>query len=51
MKTNEKSLPWYRYSIVWLVIVLPLIAVTASITTVYIAYTNAPEISGSVVNK
>ena len=47
MNTNtiEKNLPWYRYSIVWLVIILPAIAVAASLTTLYIAHQNAPEIS------
>ena len=45
--TVEKSLPWYRYGIVWLVIILPAIAVTASVTTLYIAHQNAPEINAS----
>ncbi|MGB1011250.1 MAG: hypothetical protein ACPGVP_16120 [Thiolinea sp.] len=45
--TIENNLPWYRYSIVWLVIILPMIAVAASITTLYIAHQNAPEISTS----
>lgn len=40
-----QSLPWYRYGIVWLVVILPLIAVAASITTLYIAHQNAPVMS------
>lgn len=43
--TTETTRPWYRYGIVWLVIILPMIAVTASITTLYIAHQNAPEIN------
>lgn len=54
MDTNDstqKTLPWYRYGIVWLVIILPAIAVTASITTVIIAHQNAPEINKPVADK
>jgi hypothetical protein len=41
---SEKSLPWYKYPMVWLVIGLPLIAVVASLATVVIAYKNAPVV-------
>lgn len=35
---------WYRIGMVWMMIALPLIAVVASLTTVAIAYKNAPQI-------
>ncbi len=35
---------WYRFGMVWMMIALPLIAVVASLTTVAIAYKNAPQI-------
>ena len=50
-KTIETSLPWYRYGIVWLVVILPLIAVAASVTTLFIAHENAPEINAPVLKK
>lgn len=42
--TQEIELPWYRYGMVWMVILLPLMVVVASSVTIYIAYDNAPEI-------
>lgn len=35
---------WYRFGMVWVMIALPFIAVVASLTTVAIAYKNAPQI-------
>lgn len=34
--------PWFRYGMVWMVILLPLIVVIASLITVVIAHSNAP---------
>lgn len=42
------SLPWYRYGIVWLVWLLPAIAVAASLTTLYIAAQNQPQITAQL---
>lgn len=39
---KTESLPWYRYPMVWMIILLPLIAVVASIATYIIASDNAP---------
>ena len=41
---QEIELPWYRYGMVWMVILLPLLVVVASSFTIYIAYDNAPDI-------
>jgi len=43
--TSTQKLPWYRYGIVWLVVILPLIAVAASITTLFIAIENQPQVN------
>lgn len=42
--TEEVELPWYRYGMVWMVILLPMLVVVASSFTIYIAYDNAPDI-------
>lgn len=42
--TEEVELPWYRYAMVWMVILLPMLVVVASSFTIYIAYDNAPDI-------
>ena len=42
--TQEIELPWYRYGMVWMVILLPMLVVVASSFTIYIAYDNAPVI-------
>lgn len=43
-KDNSKKKPWYKYPMVWFVIALPLIAVTASIVTLVIAIKHAPVV-------
>ena len=43
-RTPEESLPWYRYGMVWLVILLPLSVVVASMFTIALAVKNAPVI-------
>jgi len=42
--SQEIELPWYRYGMVWMVILLPMLVVLASSFTIYIAYSNAPDI-------
>jgi len=42
IEDKTESLPWYRYPMVWMIILLPLIAVVASIATFIIASDNAP---------
>ena len=42
--SQEIELPWYRYGMVWMVILLPMLVVLASSVTIYIAYSNAPDI-------
>ena len=44
MSHVEKSLPWYRYGMVWMVIALPLIVVAASMVTISIAFSNPPQV-------
>ena len=46
MKHEEtrKSLPWYRYGHVWLVIAGPAIVVVAAVATGYIAMRNADPV-------
>ena len=44
LHSSTQKLPWYRYGIAWLVVVLPLIAVAASLTTLYIAIENQPQV-------
>lgn len=41
---TELSEPWYRYSQVWLLILLPMSVVVASIITIVIAFQNAPDV-------
>lgn len=36
--------PWYRHFYVWMLILLPASVVVASIITVHIAFSNAPQI-------
>ena len=36
--------PWYQYGMVWMIIMLPLLVVVASMVTVVIAHNNAPII-------
>lgn len=43
-QTEQPSLPWYRYGMVWMVILLPLTVVVASMITIAIAINNAPTI-------
>lgn len=40
----NKTVPWYRVGMVWLMIGLPFIVVVASMITVTIAVQNAPQI-------
>lgn len=49
-QSHEPSLPWYRYGMVWMVILLPLMVVAASTVTVYIAHQNAPVITTPATN-
>lgn len=44
-------LPWYRYPMVWFVILLPMSVVAASFVTMAIAFEHAPEIvpTGAVI--
>ncbi len=49
--TQEIELPWYRYGMVWMVILLPLLVVAASSVTIYIAYDNAPEIVPAAITQ
>jgi hypothetical protein len=39
---NMPGQPWYRYPMVWMIILLPMIAVVASIATLIVASKNAP---------
>ena len=41
---TANTLPWYRYAMVWMVILLPLAVVVASMITIVIAHQNAPVI-------
>ena len=43
-ETHTVSEPWYRYSQVWLLILLPLSVVVASFITIAIVVQNAPEV-------
>ncbi|MEM7359058.1 MAG: hypothetical protein AAF431_08175 [Pseudomonadota bacterium] len=43
-KTAIQSLPWYRYPMVWFVIMLPMSVVVASFITIAIAFENAPQL-------
>lgn len=42
--SNSIGLPWYRYAMVWIAILLPACVVVASIFTMVIAFKNAPMI-------
>jgi hypothetical protein len=44
-QTEQQSPPWYRISMVWLMIGLPATVVVASLFTAVIAYQNAPEVT------
>jgi hypothetical protein len=48
---NIESLPWYRYGMVWLIIMLPATVVVAALFTVAIAMQNAPILNNHSVNK
>lgn len=50
-QSHETELPWYRYGMVWMVILLPLMVVLASSYTVYIAHQNAPDITPPAVTQ
>lgn len=41
---TQKSLPWYRYGHVWLVIAGPVIVVIAAVATGYVAIRNADPV-------
>ncbi len=41
---QPEILPWFRYGMVWMVILLPLLVVVASLITVVIAHNHAPVI-------
>lgn len=43
-ENEAPSLPWFRYGMVWMIILLPLTAVVASLITVAIAYKHAPTL-------
>lgn len=45
---NIESLPWYRYGMVWMIIMLPLTVVVAALITVGIAMQNAPTLTTNV---
>ena len=42
--TSKESLAWYRYPMVWMVILLPALVVVASMFTIVIAHQNAPQL-------
>ena len=44
MKQQSENEKWYRIPMVWIMIGLPMVAVVASLTTVVIAYKNAPQV-------
>ncbi|MDA7737919.1 FixH family protein [bacterium] len=44
MNQQVETEKWYRIPMVWLMIGLPMVAVVASLTTVVIAYKNAPQV-------
>lgn len=44
LKNRQINMPWYRYPMVWMVIVLPAIVVIASMVTIKIAVDHAPII-------
>ncbi|MDG1907064.1 MAG: hypothetical protein P8I38_15700 [Arenicella sp.] len=44
MKQQVETVKWYRVPMVFVMIGLPFIAVVASLTTVVIAYQNAPQV-------
>jgi hypothetical protein len=48
---NIESLPWYRYGMVWMIIMLPLTVVVAALFTVGIAMQNAPILNNHTVDK
>lgn len=39
---NIKRLPWYKYPMVWMVILLPALVILASTVTIYIAFAHSP---------
>ena len=41
---GPESLPWYRVGMVWLVILLPLTVVIASMFTIALAHKHAPDL-------
>ena len=43
-KSEIQSLPWYRYPMVWFVIMLPMSVVVASFITIAIAFNHAPQL-------
>ena len=51
IESTTHQLPWYRYGIVWLVVILPLIAVAARLTTLYIAIDNQPQVNVTAETK
>ncbi|HFC30428.1 MAG TPA: hypothetical protein ENJ44_05235 [Oceanospirillales bacterium] len=44
IKNKLQNKPWYKYPMVWFVLALPLIAVTASIVTISLAVKHAPQV-------
>ena len=44
---STRTKPWYRYAMVWMVVMLPASVVVASMITIAIAYKNAPVLLGS----
>lgn len=44
-QTKQKSPPWYKVGMVWLMLGLPAVVVVAALCTAVIAYQNAPEIT------
>ena len=43
-QAQSESTPWYRYPMVWFVIMLPMSVVIASFITIAIAFDNAPQL-------
>ena len=43
-QAQSESMPWYRYPMVWFVIMLPMSVVIASFITIAIAFENAPQL-------
>lgn len=51
LTSNPTTLPWYRYGMVWIVILLPVSVVIASMFTIAVAFKNAPIITNKPIEQ